>query len=148
MSNEIQLNGIALTKTGLYTATNNFCNQVADGTMYPAEAIAKGKMLELAGKAIQDTAKAFLKADKDEYNGVTVTQSSRASKDYSNDVYWLDIEQQIKVLKEKQKAHEKLIDTIKTVENPLYFTTPDGEYYKLLPAQVTYTPMITVKIPD
>jgi hypothetical protein len=148
MTTELKLNEIALTKTAIYTATNKFADQVADGVMYPAEAIAKGKMLELAGKAIQDTVRPFLKADKDEFNGVTVTQTSRASKDYSNDVYWVQINAEIEALKAKQKAHEKLIDTIKTVENPLYFTTPEGEYYKLLPSQVTYTPMITVKIPD
>jgi hypothetical protein len=148
MNNELQLNAIALTKAGLYAATNKFTDQVAEGTMYPAEAIAKGKMLELAGKAIQDNARPYLKLDKDQYSGITITQTTRSNKDYSNDIYWLQINSEIEALKAKQKAHEKLIDTIKSVENPLYFTTPDGEYYKLVPPEITYTPTVTVKIPD
>ena len=148
MSTELQLNGLPLTKSGVGTIAETIIKQVEEGTMYAAEAVAKGKAVELAGKAIQDGAKPYLQSDKEQFSGVTITQTSRATKDYSNDVYWVQINAEIEVLKAKQKAHEKLIDTIKSVENPLYFTTPEGEYYKLLPAQVSYTPMITVKIPD
>ena len=147
MSDQLQLNSLPLTKSGVATIADTIIKQVEDGTVYPAEAIAKGKAIELAGKAIQDGAKPFLHEDKTEFNGVKIVQSSKANKDYSADIYWNQLNTEIEQLKQKQKDHEKLIDTVKSVENPLYFTTPEGEYYKLQPAMITYTPVVTVTVP-
>lgn len=148
MSDQLQLNSLALTKTSLYTASNVFCAKVADGEIYPEEAIAKGKALELLGKAMQDTAKSFLKADKASYEGVSITQTSRANKDYTNDKYYKDLQAEIDLLIAKQKDHCKLIDAVKSVSDNVMFTNPiTGEEYKLMPAQITYTPTVTVTVP-
>lgn len=111
--NDIRVGDIAPTKFGIELLADSIQEQINDGNLDPLEVAIKFNSIEQLAKSVKiritDNVLAGLDHHpkrKAEVFGATVSEMETIKYDYSDLPGWLELEEQIKVLKEKQKEIE------------------------------------------
>ena len=111
--NEIKVGDIAPTKFGIELLADSIQEQINDGTLDPLDVAIKFNSIEQLAKSVKTRITENVLSElvkhpkgKAEILGASVSEMVTIKYDYSDLPGWLELEEQIKVLKEKQKEIE------------------------------------------
>lgn len=111
--NDIKVGDIAPTKFGIELLADSIQEQINEGNLDPLEVAIKFNSIEQLAKSVKTRITANVLAGLDnhpkrkaEVFGATVSEMETIKYDYSDLPGWLELEEQIKVLKEQQKEIE------------------------------------------
>lgn len=111
--NEIKVGDIAPTKFGIELLADSIQEQINDGTLDPLDVAIKFNSIEQLAKSVKSRITENVLAElvkhpkgKAEVLGASVSEMVTIKYDYSDLPGWLELEEQIKVLKEQQKEIE------------------------------------------
>lgn len=111
--NDIKVGDIAPTKFGIELLADSIQEQINDGLLDPLEVAIKFNSIEQLAKSVKTRINMNVLAGLDhhpkrkaEVFGATVSEMVTVKYDYSDLPGWNELEEQIKVLKEKQKEIE------------------------------------------
>lgn len=111
--NEIKVGDIAPTKFGIELLADSIQEQINDGTLDPLDVAIKFNSIEQLAKSVktritENVLTELIKHPKGkaEVLGATVSEMTTVKYDYSDLPGWLELEEQIKVLKDQQKEIE------------------------------------------
>lgn len=111
--NEIKVGDIAPTKFGIELLADSIQEQINDGLLDPLDVAIKFNSIEQLAKSVktritENVLTELVKHPKGKADilGATVSEMTTVKYDYSDLPGWLELEEQIKVLKEQQKEIE------------------------------------------